>query len=153
MFFASYGVTKNVVIDKNDFTTSAGCFLAAPLSTSSTPFFCHNRYPFELKNGYSIDFTGNTIHDEYEDENNDGSWFALKPDTTISPGAYTGDIYIASNYASNGIGCFYISGELNNGNGIWNYPKVIRRVEYSNNFCQSNAWARTSYFGKWGLGD
>jgi hypothetical protein len=151
VFFSSFGVTKDILIDRNEFSATPGCFMPNP-PDAGRPFSCDMRYPFEIKNGYSIDFTGNTIHDWYETRDTDGSWFSLKPDTTIDPGAYTGDIYIADNYATQVVGCFYISGELNNGNGIWTYPKPIRRVAYHNNYCQSDAWTRTSYWGKYGLG-
>src|SRR5262249_6655078 len=151
VFFEVDGLVHDVVIDRNDFSATPGCFMPNPPDAAHA-FTCDTRYPIELKNGYAIDITGNTIHDWYETKDTDGSWFSLKPDITYNAGAYSGDVYIANNYATQVVGCFYISGEFNNGNGIWTYPKPIRRVAYLNNFCQADAWKFTSYFGKYGVG-
>jgi hypothetical protein len=156
LLFESAGPTHDILIDRNDTSAPSGCSTSIAPGPTSSPFACDTRYPYELKNGYSVAITGNTHHNWYADgypsRDTDGSWFSLKPDKADQAGSYTGDIYIANNTATQSVGCFYISTEPNNGTGIWLTPKPIRRVQIFNNVCLSDAYAFTSYWGKYGLG-
>ncbi len=148
-FMSSKGLTHDMVVSNNTFTGFTGCYLLGGLTptSGSPPFICDNRYPLEWKNGYSLDIIGNIINGNYGMSTNTGmGWVSFKPDVVTTNGAYTGDAYVANNYATNTVGAFYLSAEPNNASAPWTTPKPVRRILYENNFTQSDAFANTSYW-------